>query len=78
MLRVKGILNVAESPGRPLVVHGVQHLFHPPETLARWPSNDHRSRVVFITHNIEMSVVAEALREAEAKHLLPDRAAIAL
>lgn len=67
MLRVKGILDVAESPGRPLVVHGVQHLFHPPETLDRWPSDDHRSRVVFITHDIEMSVVAEALQEAEAR-----------
>ena len=75
MLRVKGILNIAESPGRPLVVHGVQHLFHPPETLDRWPSDDHRSRVVFITHDIEMSVVAEALQDIEARHLLAGQAA---
>ncbi|UCH72762.1 MAG: GTP-binding protein [Rhodospirillales bacterium] len=49
LLRVKGLLNVA---GRPVLVHAVQHLFHPPETLDAWPDDDHRSRIVFITHGI--------------------------
>jgi G3E family GTPase len=55
MLRVKGIVNV---DGRPVVVQGVGHVFHPPVTLERWPSEDQGSRVVFITRNIE----AEKLR----------------
>jgi len=49
LLRVKGLLNVA---GRPVVVHAVQHLFHPPQTLDAWPDDDRRSRIVFITHGI--------------------------
>lgn len=50
MLRVKGIVNVE---GRPVVVQGVGHVFHPPVTLDRWPSEDRGSRIVFITRNIE-------------------------
>jgi len=48
LLRVKGIVHVAEAPDRPAVIHGVQHVFHPPEWLDRWPSADRRSRIVFI------------------------------
>lgn len=50
MLRVKGIVNVE---GRPVVVQGVGHVFHPPVTLDRWPSEDQGTRIVFITRNIE-------------------------
>lgn len=49
LLRVKGLLNVA---GEPVVVHAVQHLFHPPLTLEAWPDGDRQSRIVFITHGI--------------------------
>jgi G3E family GTPase len=52
LLRVKGIVNIAESPGRPAVIHGVQHVFHAPAWLDRWPSADRSSRMVFITRNI--------------------------
>jgi G3E family GTPase len=46
LLRVKGLLNVgAEGP---LLLNGVQHAVHPPEHLADWPDDDHRSRLVFI------------------------------
>ena len=48
LLRVKGIVNVADRAG-PLVIQGVQHIFHPPIELAAWPSGDRRSRIVFIT-----------------------------
>jgi G3E family GTPase len=58
LLRVKGLLNVAGESG-PVVVQGVQHVFHPPVTLAAWPSEDRRSRLVFITRGIgEQSVAA--------------------
>ena len=55
LLRVKGLINVE---GEPLVVQGVQHLFHPPVTLADWPSGDRSSRLVFITRGISREVVA--------------------
>jgi G3E family GTPase len=49
LLRVKGIVNVE---GKPVVVQGVQHIFHPPVHLDRWPSNDTHTRLVFITRKI--------------------------
>ena len=54
LLRVKGIVNV---DGQPVVVQGVGHVFHPPVTLDRWPSDDHGSRIVFITRHIEAPVL---------------------
>jgi G3E family GTPase len=63
LLRLKGIVNVAENPGRPAVVHGVQHLFHPPTWLDRWPSEDRRSRIVFIVRGIPRAFI-EALLSA--------------
>ncbi len=52
LLRVKGLVDLAEQPDRPLVVHVVQHLIHEPFPLARWPSADRATRFVFITRNI--------------------------
>lgn len=61
LLRVKGIINVVDWPGQPVAVHGVQHLFHPPVRLDTWPDSDHRTRVVFITRNINKAAVESAL-----------------
>jgi G3E family GTPase len=63
LLRLKGIVNIAESPERPAVIHGVQHVFHAPAWLERWPSADRRSRMVFITRRLPRRWV-EALIEA--------------
>ena len=63
LLRLKGIVNIAESPDRPAVIHGVQHVFHAPAWLDRWPSDDRRSRIVFITRRIPQRWV-EVLLEA--------------
>jgi G3E family GTPase len=63
LLRLKGIVNVAESPERPAVIHGVQHVFHAPAWLPRWPSEDHRSRIVAITRNVPQRWI-EALIDA--------------
>jgi G3E family GTPase len=52
LLRLKGIVDVMESPERPVVIHGVQHVFHPPAWLPRWPSEDRRSRIVLITRGV--------------------------
>jgi G3E family GTPase len=52
LLRLKGIVHIAENPERPAVIHGVQHIFHAPTWLERWPSADRTSRMVFITRRI--------------------------
>ena len=72
LLRVKGIVKLAEMPDTPVVVHGVQHVFHPPARLERWPDDDHRSRLVFITRNLPEPVVREMF-EAFLGTLAPDR-----
>lgn len=59
-LRVKGIVHVAEL-GLPMVIHGVQHIFHPPFVLKEWPSEDRRTRIVFITRDIAESTLRETL-----------------
>lgn len=67
LLRVKGIVTVAGQT-RPFVVHGVQHIFYPPDTLQAWPTGDDghpdkRSKFVFITKDLP--------RETIVKHLKP-------
>lgn len=51
ILRVKGIVH-PEGHDRPVVIHGVRHIFHPAVTLDGWPSDDRRTRLVFITRDI--------------------------
>lgn len=67
LLRLKGLVNVAESPDRPAVIHGVQHVFHPPAWLDRWPSPDRRTRLVFITRAIPRGWVEALLATIEAE-----------
>ncbi|MCP5372769.1 MAG: GTP-binding protein [Hyphomicrobiales bacterium] len=56
LLRVKGILNVEGEDG-PVVVHGVQHVFHPPVALPAWPAGPRTSRIVFITRDLGRAAV---------------------
>lgn len=63
MLRVKGIVAVSDHPEQPLVIHGVQHVFHPPVKLEKWPSPDRRTRVVFIARDLQMSELEHTLRK---------------
>jgi len=58
LLRVKGIVALADDPERPVVIHGVQHLFHPPHRLAAWPDADRRTRIVFIVKDLDEKFVA--------------------
>jgi Cobalamin synthesis protein cobW C-terminal domain len=57
LLRLKGVVKIAETPQSPLVVHGVQHVFHPPVRLPQWPDGDERTRIVLITRDLEPRVV---------------------
>ncbi|MGP0061825.1 MAG: CobW family GTP-binding protein [Beijerinckiaceae bacterium] len=78
LLRVKGIVALADDPQRPAVVHGVQHLFHPPVRLAAWPDTDHSTRIVFILRDMQPGFV-EAMWKAFAGVAAadtPDRAAL--
>jgi G3E family GTPase len=52
LLRVKGIIALADDTSRPLVIHGVQHVFHPAVRLEAWPDADHRTRIVFIVKDL--------------------------
>jgi G3E family GTPase len=52
LLRVKGLVNIAEEPGKPAVIQGAQHLLHTMTWLDRWPDADHRTRIVFITQGV--------------------------
>jgi G3E family GTPase len=72
LLRVKGIVQLAEMPDTPVVVHGVQHVFHPTARLPHWPDEDHRSRLVFITRDLPERTVRE-LFEAFIGKAAPDR-----
>ena len=72
LLRVKGIVKLAEMPDTPVVVHGVQHIFHPTAQLERWPDDDHRTRLVFITRDLPEATVRE-LFEAFLGAAAPDR-----
>jgi G3E family GTPase len=67
LLRLKGIVAIAESPERPAVIHGVQHMFHAPAFLERWPSDDRRSRLVFIARDLPREFPAALLDAIEAE-----------
>jgi G3E family GTPase len=61
ILRVKGILNLSGAD-YPVAIHGVQHLVHPPVHLPEWPSEDRRSKIVFIVRGIERDAIERSLK----------------
>jgi G3E family GTPase len=67
LLRVKGLVHLDDSPDQPLVIHGVQHIFHPPEWLPAWPSDDRRTRIVFITRDMDLDAIEDTLRVFERR-----------
>lgn len=79
LLRVKGIIGLTDDPTRPVVIHGVQHVFHPPHRLAAWPDADHRTRIVFIVKDLDEAFVAQLYGALAGVPTLdaPDAAALA-
>ena len=61
LLRVKGIVNIENEPKRPAIIQGAQLIFHSLEFMDRWPSEDHRTRIVFITHNIDKKYIEDTM-----------------
>jgi G3E family GTPase len=76
LLRIKGLLCVADEPN-PVVVHGVQHLLHPPVALGEWPDADRRSRLVFITRRLTIAQVSAALAALSPQELVRTEARLA-
>lgn len=77
LLRLKGLVALAEAPDTPLLVHAVQQVLHPPVLLPAWPDADRRSRLVLIVKDLEEEMVARlwtaflgrpAPAEAQARH----------
>jgi G3E family GTPase len=62
LLRMKGIIMLSDDPQRPVVIHGVQHVLHPPVRLDRWPQGEALTRLVFIVKDIEKSAIEELFR----------------
>ncbi len=78
LLRVKGIVALSDDLSRPLVIHGVQHVFHPPVRLQAWPDADHSTRIVFILKDLTADFVDKlwAAFANIARTDTPDRAAL--
>ncbi len=60
VLRVKGLVDVGETG--PVVLNGVQHIIHPPEHLDKWPDEDRRTRIIFITKRIRAEELLDSLQ----------------
>jgi len=84
LLRAKGLLEIAEQPGRPALLHGVRHVFEPPFWLDGWPVGERRSFLVLIGQALPprwparllAAIIAEvddesASRRAERQAALP-------
>ncbi len=61
LLRVKGLVHVREMPDRPAVIQGAQHLLSNISWLERWPDDDRRTKIVFITQNFERAAIEEMI-----------------
>jgi len=79
LLRMKAIIATSDRPERPLVLHGVQSIFHPPVRLAAWPNpEDRRTRMVLITKDLPEAFVKDLFDAFLGKPRIdtPDRAAL--
>ncbi|WP_427144659.1 CobW family GTP-binding protein [Rhizobium pisi] len=78
LLRMKAIVSVSDRPDRPLVLHGVQSIFHPPVRLPAWPGEDRRTRMVLITRDLPEAFVKDLFDAFLGKPRIdmPDRAAL--
>jgi G3E family GTPase len=61
ILRIKGILQVVDVE-EPIVIHGVQHVFHPPVRLEAWPDAERASRIVFIVRDLKPEMFEHTLK----------------
>lgn len=67
LLRLKGIVHVAEMPDRPMVIHGVQNVFFEPAWLPAWPTQIRNTRIVMIGHGLSAEWARALLEAVEAE-----------
>ena len=72
LLRMKGLVCIADDPDRPVVLHAVQTVMHPPAILDAWPDEDRRTRLVFICRDLSADFV-ERLFNAFTGQVAPDQ-----
>ncbi len=79
LLRMKGIVELSEDPSRPLVVHGVQKLMHPPARLPAWPDEKRGTRLVLIGMDLPDDYVQRLFAAITNRPAIdtPDRQAVA-
>jgi G3E family GTPase len=70
VLRLKGLVALADDPGRPLLVHGVQHVLHEKRRLAAWPGQDRRSRIVVLGEGISPDAAGRLFAAAVRRPLV--------
>ncbi|WP_404925497.1 CobW family GTP-binding protein [Mesorhizobium sp. ORM16] len=78
LLRMKGVIELEEDPSRPLVVHGVQKILHPPARLPSWPDGQRGTRLVLITLDMPEDYVRRLFAAFTNRPSIdtPDRAAL--
>ncbi|SMH55334.1 CobW family GTP-binding protein [Mesorhizobium australicum] len=78
LLRMKGVIELAEDPSRPLVIHGVQSMLHPPARLPFWPEGPRGVRLVVIGDGLPEDYVRRLFSAITGQVAIgvPDRAAI--
>ena len=79
LLRMKAIVATSDNLERPLILHGVQAIFHPPERLAKWPEgSDRKTRMVLITKDLPEAFVTDLFSAFTGQPRVdrPDRAAL--
>ncbi|RWE32763.1 MAG: GTP-binding protein [Mesorhizobium sp.] len=78
LLRMKGVIELKEDPSRPLVVHGVQKILHPPARLPAWPDGQRGTRLVLITLDMPEDYVRRLFAAFTNRPGIdtPDRAAL--
>lgn len=64
LLRLKALVALTDQPDKPVIVHGVQHVIHPVDTLDHWPSEDRRTKIVFIGRNLDVDALCGVLKAA--------------
>lgn len=57
ILRMKGVIETVEKGDRPLVIHGVQGLFHPPMRLKSWNGDKRETRLVIIADGLDQDEI---------------------
>jgi G3E family GTPase len=79
LLRMKAIVSMTDNPDRPLILHGVQTVFHAPQRMAAWPDPaDRRTRMVLITKDLPEAFVRDLFDAFTGKPRIdrPDRQAL--